>query len=751
MNKNYFVKRLIYFPLLVGAFLFTHCTTKLPENNFEREVFIDSLLQEMTLDEKIGQVTLFTSSWAITGPSMKEDYLNDIKSGLCGNVFNAYGVEYITGLQRIAVEESRLGIPLLFGLDVIHGYKTIFPIPLAEACSWDLELIEKSARLSALEATASGVSWNFNPMVDITRDSRWGRIAEGSGEDTYLSSLIARAKVKGYQGHQLNDTSTMVACVKHYAAYGGAQAGRDYNTVDMSDRVLREIYLPPFKAAIDEGVGSIMTAFNEIDGVPCSGNKYLLKDILRDEYYFKGLVVTDYTSISEMVKHGFAVDDKDAARIAMNAGVDMDMQSGVYYKYMKELINEDKIKEETLNESVKNILRIKYDLGLFNDPYLYLDSEREKKVVFSQEIMDHALESAKRSIVLLKNEKFKGKKLLPMSKGKQRIALIGPLGDNNIDVMGTWHASGDETKVITVLEGLKKEFPDAIINYEQGCDFETDDKNGFNKAISLAKSSDIVIMAIGEHFRQSGEAASRTNIDLSGVQNELVEAIAGTGKPIIALVMAGRPLTIGWIKENISAILYPWHLGTRTGDAIADILSGDYNPSAKLVVTFPRNVGQIPIHYDMKNTGRPFGVDKKFASQYIDSPNSPLYPFGYGLSYTSFSYSDINLNKPSITFTDTLTVSVTIENTGTYAGEEIVQLYIRDMVGSVTRPVKQLKGFKKIQVQPNDFKVVEFKITANDLRFYNINMNYVAEPGDFKVFVGTNSENVKEASFRLIQ
>lgn len=735
--------------LLICAILLIQCSSVPTGKSSTREKFIDSLLGKMTFEEKIGQLTLYTSGWAVTGPTMKEDYLNDIRKGYCGNVFNAHGVRYNTGLQKIAAEETRLGIPLLFGLDVIHGFKTIYPIPLAEACSWDLKLIEETARLSALEATASGISWNYNPMVDIARDPRWGRIAEGSGEDTYLSSLIAGAKVKGYQGTNLKAPSTMAACVKHFAAYGAPQAGRDYSTVDMSDRTLRETYLPPFKAAVDAGVRSVMTAFNELNGVPSSANKYLLKNILRDEYDFKGLVVTDYTSIGELVKHGYAKNGKEAARLAITSGVDMDMQSGVYFNYMSELVDENKVHIKTIEESVRHVLELKYDLGLFEDPYRYLDTVREQENTYTAEMMEHALESAKRSIVLLKNDVFQGQKLLPVKKTTQHIALIGPLGNNNLDVMGTWHSSGERNKVVTVLEGLKKEFPDADIACAQGCDFESHDKTRFAEAVKLARSSDIVILAVGENYTQSGEAASRTNIGLPGVQEDLIKEIVATGKPVIALMMAGRPLTMEWIDGHVPAILYAWHLGTRTGDAIADVISGDYDPSAKLVVTFPRNVGQIPIYYNMKNTGRPLGVDPKFASQYIDAPNDPLYPFGYGLSYTSFDYSELHLNKTTITPSDTLVVSVTVENTGEVSGEEIVQLYIRDLVASVTRPVKELKGFKKISLNSGDLKVVEFKITSEDLRFYDINMNYLAEPGDFKVFVGTHSECLQEADFSL--
>jgi beta-glucosidase len=651
----------------------------------------------------------------------------------------------------MAVEQTRLGIPLLFGLDVIHGYRTIFPIPLAEACTWDMDIIEKTARLSALEGTAGGINWTFNPMVDISRDPRWGRIAEGSGEDPFLGSMVARAKVRGFQGNSLSEHNTMAACVKHFAAYGAPQAGRDYHTVDMSDRVLREVFLPPYKAAVEEGVASMMTSFNEIHGIPATGSKYLFRDILRDEWGYEGMVVTDYTSINEMIDHGYARDEKHAAELAIKAGIDMDMQGAVFYNHLKELVEEGTVSEENIDESVRNVLELKYDLGLFDDPYKYFDKEREKDVLFSDEIMAHSLESAKRSIVLLKNEEFKGKKLLPMKAGNKRIAVIGPLGDDQRNMLGTWHAAGDPSKVTTVVEGLRNRFPNATINYAKGADYSGDDRSGFNKAVSLANSSDIIILAVGENNAQSGEAGSRSMLDLPGVQPELVKQVVKTGKPVIALVMAGRPLTISWMAKNIPAIFYTWHLGTRAGDAIAEVISGDYNPSGKLVVTIPRNVGQIPIFYYEKNTGRPFEKDNRFTSKYLDVPNTPLYPFGYGLSYTSFEYSNITLNKNKINYKDTLVASVTIENTGSYKGEEVVQLYTRDLVGSVTIPVKELKGFRKIKLNENDIKTVEFKLTADDLRFYNADMDYKAEPGKFKLFIGSSSADVKETEFELIK
>lgn len=710
---------------------------------------VEALLHKMTLEEKIGQMTLYTSGWDQTGPTLRGEYKEDVKAGRCGNLFNAHTAAYNRKLQKIAVEETRLGIPLLFGYDVIHGYKTIYPIPLAEACSWDMELIEKTARLAAKEATASGLHWTFNPMVDVARDPRWGRIAEGSGEDPYLGSLIAEAKVKGYQGEDFSSKETLLACVKHFAAYGAAQAGRDYHTVDMSERVLREVYLPPFKAAIDAGVATVMTAFNEVDGVPASGSSWLLTDILRNEWGFDGFVVTDYTSINEMVDHGYARDEMHAAELAVSAGVDMDMQSAAYQNYLKELVVEGKVKEADIDASVRQILKYKYQLGLFDDPYRYSDLEREKEVVFSDELMEHSRDAGRKSVVLLKNDPAEGERLLPLSKSIESIALIGPLADNALEQLGTWHAAGDKSKAVTLLQALKQALPDAAINYARGCATIGDDRSGFEAALEAANRSDVVIMAIGENHRQNGEAASRTNLDLPGPQQALLEAVHATGKPVVVVLMAGRPLTVSWMDENIPAILNAWHLGTMAGPAITDVLLGDYNPSGKLVITFPRNVGQIPIYYAMKNTGRPFNANDKYTSKYLDVPNEPLYPFGHGLSYTDFEYSNLKLDKTEMKREEQLNIRVQLKNIGDRAGEEVVQLYIRDLVGSVTRPVKELKGFQKISLKAGESKTVKFTIEEEDLKFYTQNMDFKAEPGRFKVFVGGSSVEVLEAEFKL--
>ncbi|HBH25456.1 MAG TPA: glycosyl hydrolase [Cytophagales bacterium] len=731
---------------VITAIVFLSCN----ENNVmsERDRFIDSLMQEMTLEEKLGQLTAFSSGWDVTGPVLNEEYEKDVKAGRCGTLFNAHGVAYVTKLQKMAVEETRLGIPLLFGYDVIHGYKTTFPIPLAESCSWDLELIEKSTSMSAKEAAASGLNWTYNPMVDISRDPRWGRVAEGAGEDQFLGSQIAAAKVRGIQGSSLDDPLTLAACVKHFAAYGAAQAGRDYHTVDMSEIVFKEYYLPPYRAAIEAGAASVMTSFNELFGVPASGSTYLMQDLLRDELGFKGLLVTDYTSINEMVNHGYASDLQHAGELALKAGVDMDLQGSVYLDHLKKSLEEGAITMDQINRSVKRVLEIKYNLGLFEDPFLYLDEDREKDLVMSEEMYEHSFESGKRSIVLLKNEAYNGKELLPL-KEPGNIALIGPLGNNDKDILGTWKASGTSSERTTILQGLKSRYPDANIQFAEGCGAIEEDRSGFSEAIQTARNADLVILAIGESAPLSGEASSRTDIGLPGVQEELVKEIQKLNKPIVALVLAGRPLTISHLEESVPAILYTWHLGSRMGDAVAAVLAGDYNPSGKLTMTFPRNVGQIPIHYNMKNTGRPYNPKDSYTTRYLDAPNDPLYPFGFGLSYTSFNYSDLTLSTSSISMDDSLEVSVEVTNSGEMAGEEVVQLYIRDLVGSITRPVKELKGFEKIMLEPGETKTVRFTLSVDDLKFYNGKLDYVAEPGRFKVFIGGSSVDVLEKDFEL--
>jgi len=741
MYKKLF--RLIF--LLPFVLILSCASQKQDAETREMNRFIDNLMKEMTLEEKIGQLTLFTSDMDHTGPFVRDHYIEDIKAGRVGAIFNAYTAEYTRELQKMAVEETRLGIPMLFGYDVIHGHRTIFPIPLGETATWDMEAIQESARIAALEATAEGLHWTFSPMIDVIRDPRWGRVAESSGEDPFLTAQVARAKVRGYQGDDLKDLHTMLATAKHFAAYGAPQAGRDYHTVDMSEITLRNKFLPPFKATVEEDIATFMTAFNDLFGVPATGNEYLLTQILRDEWGFEGFVVTDYTSINEMVPHGFARDEKHAAELAINAGVDMDMQGSVFNDYLAELVDEGKVSEKTIDKAVRRILTMKYKLGLFEDPYRYSDPAREKKYVMTEEHIAFARDFSRKSIVLLKNKN----NTLPLADDVKSIALIGPMADNQRDLIGSWSAAGDYTKSVTLKQGIiNRQGNRTRINYAQGTTVNDPDRSGFPEAIRAAAASDVVIMALGEHYWQSGEAASRSNIDLPGVQEELFNEIVKLGKPVIVVLMNGRPLTLENVDEKASAILETWFLGTTTGDAIADVLFGDYNPSGKLPVSFPRNVGQIPIFYNERNTGRPKSEDK-FTSKYLDVPNSPLYPFGFGLSYTTFEYSDIILSSDEMKMNETLTASVYITNTGDRTGEEVVQLYIRQLVGSITRPVKELKAFGKISLEPGERKEFTFELTWKDLAFYNANNEFKAEPGEFHLFIGTNSLDVQQTQFTL--
>ncbi len=709
---------------------------------------IDQLLSKMTLEEKIGQLNLLTSSWDVTGPTISDDYMDQIKAGNVGAIFNAFTADYTRKLQKIAVEDTRLGIPLIFGYDVIHGHRTIFPIPLAESCSWDLEGITESSRIAATEASAEGIHWTFAPMVDITRDPRWGRVAEGSGEDTYLGVQIAKARVKGFQGDSLGAVNTILACIKHFAAYGAPQAGRDYNTVDMSMRTLQEDYLPPYKAGVDAGAATIMTAFNEIGGVPCTASHYLLTDLLRDQWGFQGFVVTDYTAINELIPHGVAGNQKEAALLSFDAGVDMDMQSSAFIDQLKTLIKEGKVTEKKIDESVRRILLMKYELGLFDDPYRYCDAQREKNEILSADKKEAARNMARESMVLLKNNG-----VLPLRENVKKIAVIGPLGDSKVDMIGNWSAAGDRNGSVTLVEGLQQKLSqNTRVTFTKGCDVEGDDKSGFAEAERAARDADVVILAIGEHGNMSGEAASRSNIDIPGVQNELANSIFKIGKPVVVVLFNGRPLTIADLDLKAPAILEAWFPGIQAGNAIADVLFGDYNPSGKLTMTFPRNVGQVPIFYNAKNTGRPVDpklLDEKYKSRYLDVVNAPLYPFGYGLSYTDFEFSDLQIPKPVIHKGDTLTITVNVANMGDYDGEEVVQLYVQDLVGSVTRPVRELKGFQKVMIQKGKSKTITFRLTEADLRFYDLNMNYTSEPGDFKVYIGGNSRDVLEGKFRL--
>ncbi|MFT3682202.1 MAG: glycoside hydrolase family 3 N-terminal domain-containing protein [Ferruginibacter sp.] len=711
---------------------------------------VDSVLKLMTLEEKVGQMNQYNGPWAATGPLTNDDKLLDqIKDGKVGSMLNVTGVARTKELQQLALQ-SRLKIPLLFGQDVIHGFRTIFPIPLAEAASWDMKAIEQSARIAAVEAAAAGVHWTFAPMVDIARDPRWGRVMEGAGEDTYLGSLIATARVKGFQGKGLGNTDAVMACAKHFAAYGAAIGGRDYNSVDMSLRQLWEIYLPPFKAAADAGAATFMNSFNDLNGIPATGNAYLQREVLKGKWKFKGFVVSDWGSVGEMINHGFVKDNYEAAKAAANAGSDMDMESRSYIQNLAKLVKEGKVKLSVVDDAVRRILRMKFEMGLFDDPYKFSDDAREKQQWNNAEHLKAEREMAKKSIVLLKNEK----QLLPVSKQTKTIALIGPFIKAKSDNLGFWSYDwpDDSSRITSVYDGIKNRLSsDAKILYAKGCNINDTSTAGFAEAIEAAKQADIVIMNVGEARDMSGEAKSRSSIRLPGVQEELIKAVHATGKPVVVMINAGRPLVFNWVADNIPAVLYTWWLGTEAGNAIADVLFGDHNPSGKLPMSFPLTEGQIPIYYNYYSTGRPAqnDSDRFYRSAYTDLSLYPKYPFGFGKSYTSFSYGTIELNKTSIKAGEKLIVKITVTNTGNYDGEETVQLYTRDLFGSVVRPVKELKGFQKIFLKKGESKEVIFNLTANDLRFYNDRLEYIYEPGDFKVYIGGSSADVKEASFKL--
>ncbi len=741
--------------ILLVAFLAVGCSgsaqkessTKFFSSDPVIEHRVDSVLKLMTLAEKIGQLNQLTGDGEVTGPvTLAVSYQDAIKRGEVGSMLNVNGAAYTRKIQKIAVEESRLGIPLIFGYDVIHGYKTIFPVPLGEAASFDLEAIEQSARVAAIEAAAAGQHWTFAPMVDIARDPRWGRVMEGAGEDTYYGSLVAKARVKGFQGNDLADRSTIMACAKHFVAYGAAMSGRDYNTVDISDRTLHEVYLPPFKAALDAGVATFMSSFNELNGVPVTGNKEMLKDLLKGTWGFDGFVVSDWASIMEMIPHGLVHNKYEASDLAMNAGVDMDMEAHFYTTELPLLIRDGKVTEAQVDDAVRRILRMKFKLGLFDDPYKYCDTIREKELMLNQRHLDIARDVTRKSIVLLKNNG-----VLPLSKSVKSVAVIGPLADNQDELIGTWSARGEGKDVISLFTAIKSKLPNAAVTYVKGCEIEGDSKAEFAKALAAARKADVVVVAVGEAAMMSGEALSRAFLDLPGVQKELVLALNALKKPMVVVMMNGRPLTVEWMDQQVPAILEAWLPGTMGGPAIADVLFGDYNPSGKLPMTFPRSTGQIPLYYSHKNTGRPRIDSVRYTSKYIDSPNTPLYPFGYGLSYTTFSYSGMKLSSETMGANDTLTVSVKVKNSGKYDGAEVVQLYTRDMVGSVTRPVKELKGIKKIFLKVGEEAVVEFKLTAHDLAFYTRSMEFKSEPGEFRVFVGSNSVELLDLGFRLAQ
>lgn len=715
---------------------------------------VDELLKKMTLEEKIGQLNQYSDDWTATGPvTTDKSIANQIRNGQVGSLLNSLGTKRIRGWQKIAMQ-SRLKIPLLFGQDVIHGFKTTFPIPLAEASSWNLPLIELSARIAATEASANGINWTFAPMVDIARDPRWGRVMEGAGEDPYLGSKIAYARVKGFQGKHLGDVNSIMACAKHFAAYGAAIGGRDYNSVDMSNRLLWEVYLPPFKAALDAGAATFMNSFNDLNGIPATGNRYLQRDILKGKWNFKGFVVSDWGSIGEMINHGTVKNQYEAALSAIKAGCDMDMESRCYKNNLAQLIKDKKIPISLINDAVKRILRKKFELGLFDDPYKFCNSEREEKELNNPEHTQIARKIAEQSIVLLKNDNH----LLPLSKTLKTIAFIGPLVKPLKQNKGFWDIdlpSVDSTFIVSQWNGIKNKISTTTtLLYAKGCDIEGNNKDGFAEAINIAKQSDMVILSIGERRDMSGEARSRSDINIPGVQEDLLKELLATGKPVVVIINAGRPLIFNYTAEHAPAILYTWWLGSEAGNAIADVIFGDYNPSGKLPITFPRSVGQIPIYYSHFNTGRPAVSDAnhQYNSSYTDLSIYPRYEFGYGLSYTTFEYSNLILSKHQIKANEAMDVAVTITNKGKYDGEEVVQLYLRDKVGSIARPVKELKDFAKISLRAGESKTIHFTIDKNKLSFYNEQLQWVAEPGDFDVMIGSSSEDIRlKDTFELIE
>ncbi|MGG9962643.1 beta-glucosidase BglX [Ferruginibacter sp. SUN106] len=739
--KRYFFKNLCLLFFITAQVIFCTAQTKSIDQK------VDSVLKLMTLDEKIGQMNQYNGDWQATGPITKDgDKQTQIREGKIGSMLNVTGVDHTRTLQEIAMQ-SRLKIPLLFGQDVIHGYRTTFPLPLAEAASWDLQAIEKSARIAATEAAAAGVHWTFAPMVDIARDPRWGRVMEGAGEDTYLGSLIATARVKGFQGKGLGNTDAVMACAKHFAAYGAAVGGRDYNSVDMSLRQLYEVYLPPFKAAADAGAATFMNSFNDLNGIPATANKLLQRDILKGQWNFKGFVVSDWGSVGEMINHGYAKNNYEAAMLAANAGSDMDMESRSYIKNLNTLVKEGKVKTAVIDEAVKRILKKKFEMGLFSDPYKFCNEEREKQQWNNADNISFSREIAKKSIVLLKNEH----QLLPLSKQTKNIAMIGPLVKAVRDNLGFWSYSwpDDTARIVTLWNGVQNKLNNTSnLLYAKGCNINDNNKDGFDEAIAVAKQADVVVLSVGEAPDMTGEAKSRSNLHLPGVQEDLIKAIMATGKPVVVLISAGRPLVFNWTADNVPAIVYTWWLGTQAGNAIADVLFGDYNPSGRLPISFPRTEGQVPVYYNHYNTGRPAKNDSdvNYVSAYTDLVNSPRFAFGYGLSFTKFDYSTIKLSKTKLTATDKLEASVIVTNAGNYDGEEVVQLYIRDMFGSVVRPVKELKGFQKIFLQKGASKEVKFIISTNDLKFYNNELKYDWEAGDFQIMIGSNAMQLQKAA-----
>ena len=721
---------------------------------------VDALLKQMTLEEKIGQMNQYSGFWDLTGPAPSSGNAakkyEHLRKGYVGSMLNLRGVKNVRKIQKIAVEETRLGIPLIIGFDVIHGYETLSPIPLAESASWDLEAIKKSAEVAAEEAAAAGINWTFAPMVDISRDARWGRVMEGAGEDPYLASKIAIARVKGFQGSDLSQNNTIAACAKHFAAYGFAESGREYNTVDVGTSTLNNIVFPPFQATIEAGVRTFMNAFNELNGIPATGNTYLQRTILKDKWQFDGFVVSDWGSIEEMVAHGHAKDGKHAAQIAANAGSDMDMESYLYVNELAGLVREGKVKEAYIDDAARRILRVKFELGLFDDPYKYCDEQREKEVIGQHAFHEASLDIAKKSIVLLKNEN----QLLPLKKQGQKIALIGALASDKTSSLGSWRIAAKDNTAVSVLEGMQA-YTGNQLTYAKGADvslgqtkfidelkINTTDRSEFPQAIAIAKTADVVVMVLGEVGYQSGEARSRTDLGLPGVQQDLLEAIYKVNKNIVLVLNNGRPLVLNWHQEHLPAIVEAWQLGTQSGNAIAQVLYGDYNPSGKLPMSFPRAVGQVPIYYNYKNTGRPLIPipNTVFWSHYQDVENTPLYTFGYGLSYTTFEYSAL---QAKVVSDKEVNVSVTLKNTGKFAGKEVVQLYIKDHYASVTRPVRELKGFELVSLKPNERKNITFTLSEKELGFYNNEGEFIVEPGDFSIFVGGDSNTTLQSKITL--
>lgn len=761
------IKKLIKLALLLAVFALASFTIQAQNlnqaDNAKMNAFITSLMSKMTLEEKIGQLNLPSAGEFTTGTATNSDIGVNVKKGNVGGLFNIKRVEKIKAIQKVAVEESRLKIPILFGMDVIHGYETTFPIPLGLAASWDMKAIEQSAQIAANEASADGINWTFSPMTDITRDPRWGRVSEGSGEDPYLGSQIAKAMVYGYQGRTGKyANNNIMACVKHFALYGAGEAGRDYNTVDMSHIRMYNEYFPPYKAAVDAGVASVMASFNEVDGIPATANKWLLTDVLRKQWGFKGFIVTDYTGINEMIDHGMG-DLQTVSALALNAGIDMDMVGEGFLKTLKKSLNEKKVTLAEINAACRRILEAKYKLGLFDNPYKYLDEQRAKTQVFTTANRKVAQNIAAKSFVLLKNNN----QILPLKKSG-KIALIGPLANAANNMTGTWSVAAVHASSVSVLQGLKDAVGNtAEILYAKGSNLTKDSLLEMNstmfgkvldrdtrspqvlrdEALAIAKQSDIIIAALGESAEMSGEASSRADIGIPDVQKELLNELLKTGKPVVLVLFTGRPLVLDWEEENVPAILNVWFGGTEAGSAIADVIFGKVNPSGKLPMTFPKHVGQIPLYYNHKNTGRPLAEGQwfqKFRSNYLDIPNEPVYPFGFGLSYTTFEYGNMQLSNTSLKGNQTLKASVTVTNKGKYDGEEVVQLYIRDLVGTVTRPVKELKGFQKVMIKAGETKKVEFNIGTEDLKFFNSNLKYDWEAGDFEIMIGTNSDKVQK-------